>query len=175
MTPPHSVNSLIPSLSLATASEFWQWAQAENTLELNQLTLVARQVKIFPNQENLPGTLFLLSVSFKALCRHLRSAAQPTRYGAQRCRGRPHELPCKSPTDKREAAQEDSGHVELQQGSLLGSKTAAQDFSLVELVHGWGIYSLAFITCDNYHSSKFLCRECVCPYSGIQPVVMIHT
>lgn len=55
----------------------------------------------------------------------------------------------KSRTDKREAAQEESEYMELQEDSLLDSKTAVQDFSHAALVRGWGIYNLAFITCDN--------------------------
>lgn len=91
-----------------------------------------------------------------------------------RVRGGQQEQQSKLWTDKKEAVQEESEYAELQGESLLDSKSAVREFSHAVLARRWGIYNLAFITCDNYQIYKFPCRDCICPYSGIHPLAVIH-
>lgn len=83
--------------------------------------------------KNILVTLFLLSVSFfKALCRYLWHAAQPTRNGAQCYMGR--QWPAVETMDRlRETEEKENECAELQEESLPDSKTAVQDFSKAAL------------------------------------------
>lgn len=129
----NSTSLSIPSSQLLvqpTASEFWKWAQAatnmlRNSDNVNSLRQVTRETKVFPKQENIPGTLFRVRVSCKALGGNLWSTAEPAQGRAEQ--------------DVIGGGQKGGSRggewdVELQGQSSLDSKAAAQDFSRAALL-----------------------------------------